>query len=126
LDGEYDDTDYLDLHNGGKLKPGMLLECAGYVDDQGIRRRIVMSNSGIKVKKDDVVRVTVAKHGWDAVKDKVVHHPTGNSHDIGTIVEEIGEDIGLPSGLQMPIHQRITRAPDESEESLSFLTVTIQ
>jgi len=31
LDGEYDDTDYLDVDNGGRLKPGILLECAGYV-----------------------------------------------------------------------------------------------
>ena len=95
LDGEYDDTDYLDLDNGGKLKPGMLLECAGYVDDEGMLQGIVMSNSGIKVQKDDVVRVTVAEHGWDAVQDNVVYHPTRSGHNIGTIVDKIGEDIGL-------------------------------
>src|SRR5579859_6356957 len=65
------------------------------VDDTGMRQGVVMSNSGIKVKKDDVVRVTVANHGWDAVEDKVVYHPTRNGHNIGTIIDKLGEDIGM-------------------------------
>ena len=96
-EGEYDDSDYLDLDNGGTLRPGLLLECAGYLDDEGMRRGICASNSGIKVCKDDKIRLTVAAHGWDAVQDKVVYHPTRHGHNIGNIVETIGEDIGLAS-----------------------------
>ena len=32
LDGDYDDTDYLAPQNGGVLKPGMLLECEGFLE----------------------------------------------------------------------------------------------
>ena len=49
-------ADYLDLLNGGIVKPSMLLECAGYVDDQGVRRGVLMSNSGIKIKKESQLR----------------------------------------------------------------------
>jgi hypothetical protein len=42
-----------------------------------------------------MVRVTVAALGWDAVEDKVVYHPTRTGHNIGTLVERIGEDVGM-------------------------------
>jgi len=77
IDVQYDDTDYLHADNGGILKPGMLLECEGYVDEDGVRKGIVISNSGIKVEKNGVQRVTVAAHGWDAVEDKIVYHQRG-------------------------------------------------
>jgi len=97
LDGQYDDTDYLHTDNGGVLRPGMLLECAGYVDEKGVRKGIFMSNSGVKVQKNGVNRITVAAHGWDEVEEKIVYHPTRNGHKVGTVVEQIGEDIGLMS-----------------------------
>jgi hypothetical protein len=98
LGGQYDDTDYLDPENGGILNPGMLLECGGYVDKNNFRQGIVMSNSGIKVENvggDE--RMTVAVHGWDAVDEKIVYHPTRRGHNVGTILDVLGEDIGLTS-----------------------------
>jgi len=47
LDGQYD---YLAPENGGILKPGILLECGGYLDINNYGPGVVMSNSGIKVK----------------------------------------------------------------------------
>jgi hypothetical protein len=55
----------------------------------------MLSNSGVKIQKNDETRITVAMHGWDAVNDKIVYHPTRTGHNVGTIVEHVGEDIGL-------------------------------
>jgi len=41
------------------------------------------------------MRVTVAAHGWDAVEDKVVYHPMRTGHNIATVVDRIGEDVGM-------------------------------
>lgn len=72
-----------------KMEPGMLLECAGFLDDNDVRQGIVFTNSGIKVKKRDSVRVTVAHHGWDAVDDKVVYHPSKtNGRSVGNVVQQ--------------------------------------
>jgi len=95
FDSDYDDTDYLHPDNGGTLKPGMLLECAGYVDEAGVRQGAILSNSGVKIQKNEETRVTVAMHGWDAVDNKLVYHPTRTGHNIGTIVEKVGQDIGI-------------------------------
>jgi len=57
--GQYDDTDYLAPENGGILKPGILLECGGYLDINNYGPGVVMSNSGIKVKNirgDELLR----------------------------------------------------------------------
>jgi len=98
LDGQYDDTDYLAPENGGILKPGILLECGGYLDERNYRQGVVMSNSGIKVQNSrGEERMTVAVHGWQAVDKKIVYHPTHRGHNIGTILDVLGEDIGLTS-----------------------------
>ena len=118
LDGDYDDTDYLAPQNGGVLKPGMLLECAGFLDDNDVRQGIVLTNSGIKVKKRDSVRVTVAHHGWDAVDDKVVYHPSKtNGGSVGNVVQQLGEDIGLLD-CTMPF---VNEFPDLGIQAKSFL-----
>jgi hypothetical protein len=49
----------------------------------------------LKSKKGDINRVTVAYHGWDAVDDKAVYHPSQTGQHIGTIDGCLGEDIGM-------------------------------
>jgi len=95
FDGDYDDTDYFHPDNGGTLKPGMLFECTGYVDETELREGVMLSNSGVKIQKNEETRVTVGMHGWDADDNEVVYHPTRTGHNVGTIVEEVSQDIGL-------------------------------
>lgn len=51
VDSEYHDVGYLDPNHGGILKPGLLLECAGIIDSDQVRRGNMLTNSGVKVKK---------------------------------------------------------------------------
>jgi hypothetical protein len=84
-----DDTDYLDPSNGSVLRPGCLLECLGTTRN-GETVGAGSSNSGIVVSRNGQKRLTVAAHTWDA-SDMVFH----GSKQIGSMVEKIGEDIGL-------------------------------
>ena len=93
LQGDCDDTDYLVPENGGSLRPGVLLESRGIPLEDGTNDGIMYTNAGVKVCRQDQVRFTCAKHGWDNPSlDNVVYH--GN-HNVGTITETYGEDIGL-------------------------------
>lgn len=93
LEGDCDDTDYLAPENGGSLRPGVLLESRGILLDDGTNVGIMYTNAGVKVCRQGQVRFTCAKHGWDKPSiDNLVHH--GN-HNVGTITETYGEDIGL-------------------------------
>jgi hypothetical protein len=91
VDGTCDDSDYLSQLNGGSLRPGVLLECRGIPLEDGTEDGIMLSNSGVKVRRRDQVRC--AKHGWDKVQDKAVYH--GGGRHVGTVTESLGEDIGL-------------------------------
>ena len=84
-----DDTNYLDLSNGGVLRPGCLLECVG-TNVNGETVGAGSSNSGIVVSRNGQKRLTVAAHTWET--DNMVYH--GNQR-IGPVVDKIGEDIGL-------------------------------
>jgi hypothetical protein len=86
-----DDTCYLDVENGGELRPGVRLECVGMeVDGEMVGE--CYSNSGIAVEKNGECHLTVAAHTWDAVEDKIVYH---GGKIVGTMEQVIGEDIGL-------------------------------
>ena len=92
LDSTYDDTNYLLGENGGRLRPGIVVECAGNRSETGNVTGNVLSNCGVKIKKGNIERFTVALHGWDAVTEKDVYHA---GHKIGTIRDSRSEDIGL-------------------------------
>ena len=92
LDGSFDDTNYLLSENGGALRPGVLLECIGNVDDDGKVKGNMLTNAGVKVCKGDQQRFTCALHGWDKVVEKDVYHAGAK---VGMITEAFGEDIGL-------------------------------
>ena len=99
----------------------MLLECEGCLDDNDVRQGIVLTNSGIKVKKRDIVRVTVAHHGWDAEDDKVVYHPSKTKgRSVGNVIEQLGDDIGLLD-CTMPF---VNEFPDLGIRAKSFLHST--
>ena len=86
-----DDTDYLIASNGGKLHPGVLLECRGEnVEGQLIGENA--SNAGVVVVKDGDMRLTCAMHTFDGVSAKVAYH--GESK-VGELEQMVGEDIGL-------------------------------
>ena len=92
VNGNIDDTNYLLPENGGSLKPGVLLECIGNVDDDGLVKDDMLTNTGVKVCKEGKKRFTCAAHGWDKVVEKDVYHAGTN---VGVITEALGEDIGL-------------------------------
>ena len=92
LDSTYDDTNYLLGENGGCLRPGIVVECVGNTSDSGQVTGNMLSNTGVKIKKGDVERFTVALHGWDAVTEKDVYH---GGNKVGTIRDGVSEDIGL-------------------------------
>lgn len=81
--------------NGGTLRPGTLLECAGTRDAKGSTSGSVPTNSGIAVCKNESTKITIAYHGWEAVAKKTVYHPTQIAPPIGVIDHLVGEDIGL-------------------------------
>ena len=73
------------------------------------------------MKKQDIVRVTVAHHGWDAVDDKVVYHPSKTKgRSVGNVVQQLGEDIGLLD-CTMPF---VNEFPDLGIQAKSFLHST--
>jgi hypothetical protein len=90
-DYEIDDTDYLAPENGEALRPGYLMQCIGNVKDD-ILTGECSSTSGIAVKRGDQLRLTVASHTWEAVRDKKVYH---RGHYVGNVDAVVGEDIGL-------------------------------
>ena len=92
LDSTYDDTNYLLGENGGRLRPGIVVECVGNRLESGNIIGNVLSNSGVKIRKGDVEGFTVALHGWDAVTEKDVYH---GGNKVGTIRDNLSEDIGL-------------------------------
>jgi len=92
LDSTYDDTNYLLGENGVCLRPGIVVECVGNRSESGKLTGNVLSNTGVKIKKGDVERFTVALHGWDAVTKKDIYH---GGNKVGTIRDSLSEDIGL-------------------------------
>jgi hypothetical protein len=96
LDSEGDElaidyTDYLDPENGGKLRPGCLLECRGSLVDGALVGQCT-SNTGVVVTQDGEMRLTCAYHTWDGVSRKIAHH---GSTIVGSVEICLGEDIGL-------------------------------
>ena len=94
IDGTYDTTNYLLPENGGKLRPGILLESVfSKRQEDGKSREVVLySNSGVKISRQDEVRFTVASHGWDSAEDKTIYH---GGQNVGKWERCVGEDIGL-------------------------------
>lgn len=92
LDSVYDNSNYLLQENGGKLRPGILVECMGNLTETGDREGACISNAGIKVKRGEVSRFTVAAHTWDAVQDKDVYH---GGVRVGRVEKTISEDVGM-------------------------------
>ena len=86
-----DETNYLSLENGGKLRPGCSIYCPGKVQN-GQRSGECWSTSGIAVIKDGERRLTVALHTFDTGSDAQVYH---GEQSIGEIKETYGEDIAL-------------------------------
>jgi len=73
LEGDYDDTDFLDPQNGGVLRPVILVRAEKVRGNDGTEDNVMYSNAGVKVCKNDEVRFTCAFHGWEAcVGDKNV------------------------------------------------------
>jgi hypothetical protein len=102
MDGTCDNTDYLLPENGGKLRPGILLESwFSKAEDHGdttdendtdAKEVLLYSNSGVKISRRNEVRFTVASHGWEDVNDKTIYH---GGQKVGTWERRVGEDIGL-------------------------------
>jgi len=86
-----DDSNYLADENGGKIHPGVLLECRGeevngeYVGEDS-------ANTGLAVAKDGEIRLTCPSHMFDNVSAKVGYH---GDLVVGELDQTIGEDIGL-------------------------------
>jgi hypothetical protein len=96
-----DDTNYLAEENGGKVRPGCMLECRGLeVDGRMVGE--CTSNAGVVVSKNGESRLTCASHTWDAVEDKVVYH---GSAVIGEVDETLSEDIGMVDP-QVPVSNK--------------------
>jgi hypothetical protein len=86
-----DDTDYLTPENGGKLRPGCLLECRGsFIDGKLVG--LCSSNASIVVTREGETRLTCAYHTWDGVSVKNAYH---GSTLVGSVENCLGEDIGL-------------------------------
>lgn len=86
-----DDSNYLADENGGKIHPGVLLECRGKeVNGEVVGKDSV--NTGLAVIKDREIRLTCPSHIFDKVSSKIGYH-----HDliVGELDQIIGEDIGL-------------------------------
>lgn len=75
MDGDYDDTDYLSPENSGSLRPGIILGSRGIIMEDGSTDGIMYTNSGVKLCRQDRIRFTCAKHGWDKPSiDNAVYH----------------------------------------------------
>jgi hypothetical protein len=93
IDGTYDNTNYLLPENGGKLRPGILLESlSSNVQDEKSKDIIMYSNAGVMISRQDEIRFMVASHGWDSIEDKAIYH---GGQNIGNWERCVGEDIGL-------------------------------
>jgi hypothetical protein len=93
IDGTYDTTNYLLSENGGKLRPGILLESMSSKEhDEKSKEVLKYSNSGVKISRRNEVRFTVASHRWEETEDKTIYHC---GQKIGEWKKCIGEDIGL-------------------------------
>jgi hypothetical protein len=100
-----DDTDYLLNANGGKIHPGVLLECKGIeVNDKVVGDDL--ANAGIAVSKDGEVRLTCASHMFDKVSEKIAYH---GKTVVGEVEQTIGEDIGLID-LVVPVSNQFLEA----------------
>lgn len=108
-----DDTDYLDPKNGGKLRPGCLLEC------QGLGRA---SNAGIVVTRNGQIRLTCAYHTWDGVSVKDAYH---GSTLIGTVECCLGEDIGLINPL-VPVSNELLEVQSTAKRLVASNEVNIR
>ena len=65
---------------------------AGNISESGNVTGNVLSNCGVKIKKGNAERFTVALHGWNAGTEKDVYH---ECHKVGTIGDSRSKDIGL-------------------------------
>jgi hypothetical protein len=75
-----------------KLRPGILVDCIGNPTETGDREGTCLSNAGIKVKRGEVFRFTVAAHTWDAAQDKDVYH---GGVCVGRVEKTVSEDVGM-------------------------------
>ena len=93
MDGRFYDTNYLSEENGRSLRPGCLLECQGWKDENRKVHDSYVCNAGVLIGKDGEQRFTTAAHVWKAVDAKPVYHA---GQPIGWVEgETIGEDIAL-------------------------------
>lgn len=84
-----DDSNYLAPENGGKLHPGVLLECLG----EEVNGELVCedsANTGVAVIKDEEIRLTSASHMFDKVSSKFGYH---RERMVGELDQTEGEDI---------------------------------
>ena len=68
------------------------------IDRNGNRQGVVVTNSGEKITKDDVVRVPAKVHRWEPMAGKIVYQPGHPQHE--KIVETMGEEVGVPDGTK--------------------------
>ena len=84
-----DDTNYLLPKNGGKIHPGVLLECSGEVEGMFYEDS---ANTGIAVRKGEDIRLTCPAHVFQRVRATTGYH---RGMVVGELDQTIGEDIGL-------------------------------
>jgi hypothetical protein len=86
-----DDSNYLAGNNGGKIHPGILLECCG----EEVNGEVIgedSANTGLAVIKDGEFRLTCPSQMFDNVSSKIGYH---RDLIVGELDQTIGEDIGL-------------------------------
>ena len=86
-----DDSNYLADNNGGKIHPGVLLECRG----EKVNGKVIgedSANTGLAVIKDGEIRLTCPSQMFDNVSSKIGYH---RDLIVGELDQTIGEDIGL-------------------------------
>jgi hypothetical protein len=84
-----DDTNYLLPENGGKIHPGVLLECRGEVEGT---RYEDYANTGIAVGNGEDIRLTCSAHAFQRVQTTTGYH---GGIVVGELEQTIGEDIEL-------------------------------
>jgi hypothetical protein len=100
-----DDSNYLADHNGGKIHPGVLLECYGEeVNGEMIGEDSV--NTGLPVIEDGEIRLTCPSHMFDNVSSKIGYH---RDVIIGELNQTIEEDIGLLEPVVPSSNSRLYR-----------------